>query len=409
MRSDSIQLIQRRASSLLGWSSLVVFLGVIVVEQVYRASGAPPPTLAFDLLGFLAAPLLGAAAALLRIVGRRSAGSVEARRDGLVIESARGTTTIGAGEMTGGFVMPDGKGARVELELRGGRTLRAAASSLDDAEALIATLGLDAARRRCRIGLGRTSHRIALGIGVAFVTSMAGLGVLLGTYLGVMRMPSPVPPTVLLPWVLVQTLVTWAAVAATRPPEVVIGADGLVIRRSWGRRRFLSFERIARVEPAQGGVTFVLEDGGEERVSAGAAGDLTHVAALVSRVREAMAARAEDPLAPQKLALLARGARSLDDWKRDLARATANAGGYRATPLSTDDLAAILERGAASRDETVGAALALRAADPAAANARIRVAADRAADDRLRVALDALAQGDADEAAIEEALASSFL
>ena len=78
---------------------------------------------------------------------------------------------------------------------------------------------------------------------------------------------------------------------------------------------------------------------------------------------------------------------------------------YRETPLTRDQLLAVLESAAAPAERRLAAAVSLSVAGDTEIAARIRVAAQACARPRVRVALTGVAEGEIDDAAIAAALA----
>jgi hypothetical protein len=154
-----------------------------------------------------------------------------------------------------------------------------------------------------------------------------------------------------------------------RAPEIIVGDDGVRIKRHW-RTRAMSLD-----VPVRG----VLLD--EERrlaVSALARARASAPPALADRMQHYM-----------------RAGRAFDAWKEDLGRAMRDPS-YRTNAATVDDAAAVLAAASATPETRLGAALALRiAGEPPE---RIRVAAAGVADDELRAALEAVADGDDERA-----------
>jgi hypothetical protein len=193
------------------------------------------------------------------------------------------------------------------------------------------------------------------------------------------------------------------AIRATRPADVVVGADGVTLRRALRKPRFIHFQDIAGVStPSPMALRIELTNGRTELIGSDALAP-ENLAALALRLREALASRAKGAMAAPKLELLARGGRDVARWIRDLKRASTTTD-YRSVPLSSDDLAHVLESPDAEPEQRIGAAVALRVADGDSAPQRIRVAAELCANDEVRGALEALAEGEAEDAAVERAL-----
>lgn len=405
VRARSISVRRPRVGRALGYAGLGVFLAALLLEQILRILGVPagdlPGLLAFGatpllvVLGLAARLGLGRAGALTARAGDGADGSLEVVRGGR-------REVVASRDVAAGFVVPARAreaGPSVVLSLRDGRELAAEVDDTEQAEGLLDALGLSAAERRCLVRTTRFGPRVLAATGLGLLSVVGGVLLLIAgsTVLGV---PKPIPSGVLIPYLFVQTLLTWAAIAATRPPEIVVGADGVELRRAFGRRTFVPFAELASVERSGDALALVFRDGRQARVTSGVGGDL---GAALLRIRAGLAAAADDPLDPAKLSLLSRAGRGLTAWRRDLGRVLEGRSGYRESPLREADLEAALASG--SREQRVGAALALSTRPEGAG--RLRIAAERTADPRLRVALEGLAGGAAlDEAALEEALAA---
>jgi len=387
-----------------GWTALAALVGPLLAEQAARAgwfASVGATKMLLSLTALVAAPVLGLVAAWLRTGGLGREGTLHAEGQDLVLLRGGRKTRIPRAELVGGHVIPASLGSspvQVEIELRGGRTVSASVASLAKADELLDELDLEPALRTTRITLTSELGRILLGLGLGVGVIGLGSMFVVGFAINVLGLPKPLPSSVLIPWIVLQTILTWVAIRATAKPEVVVGADGVELVKPFGRREFLPFDEVERVDTMGDQLTFLMKSGRRHAVL----GSRGRVAAVLLRVREAMAARAKDPLGDEKRAVLAREGRSVAEWRSDLGRAT-RSGGYREAPLSEEDLEAILAVDAAP-EQTVAAALALATAKKD--SPKLRIAAERTADPRLRVALEGIANGEADDAAIEEALAA---
>jgi hypothetical protein len=178
-------------------------------------------------------------------------------------------------------------------------------------------------------------------------------------------------------------------------PHFVIGQDGVRIHR-FGRLRFVPRADIASVEHV-GGALILHRRRGRKVVLPIIGAAQERVAGVLHRLRQT---RNEEEGGARVASLLARGGRSVAEWRTALAGLSGREVGFRDVAVGTDDLARVLDDASAAPELRVGAALALRDGDPAAA-ARIRIAADTTAEEGLREALAAIA---ADEPAPDSAL-----
>ncbi len=196
---------------------------------------------------------------------------------------------------------------------------------------------------------------------------------------------------------------------------MTIGADGLLLRRG-SKTTFFPFADLRAVsvtpvaEGARGSRAEILlhgEDGRRHEI--GVSAEPMDVGSLSLRLAQAV--RAHHGEAPAGAQRLARGDRSIAEWRAELAATRgpeAPSLAFRSSTLEAEHLHEILASPRASLEERVGAALALREATPAPdLRARLRVEAAATADPRLRIALDVVAADDLDEERLEAALAAA--
>lgn len=405
-------------SSILGWLSFVVGMlpvGIMMIGGGIFGMHKPSWWSAFPGPAWLAALVGGAVALVLRRGARAEPGRVTLAGEAVLIDRGATRIELRRGDIVGGAIAPQGAEQAVALQLADGRTVTARTRTMAEADALLRAVGLDAEKRRFESRFTASAIRGLLGVAVIF-----GLGVAIAPFRpaihgGVVRTLAG------LGWLAIAIPAIAAWILGTRPPEILVGADG-VTTRGLLRRRFIPFRDIASVHvsrPPQGAATrsspglavsLALRDGQVMRIPV-PAGNEDAATAIGWRIQLGLAASAEAPDAPARLALLAREARDLPAWRKKLAGVAGVDAGYRAVPLSRDDLEAIVEAPAATVEQRLGAALALRAlsAEEGAASSapRLRVAAERCVSPRLRVALTELADG-SDEAAVDEAVAEAL-
>lgn len=320
--------------------------------------------------------------------------------DYLAVAKDGARTTVPLSEIRAGALFPKDDGADVTIDLTRGRLLTASFAKVEDAEKLLVAAGIDASQRRYRTSLGSTRAR-PFASGGAFVAIVA---------LAILMWPAGASVTALTVamWLALSTAILGASTLLTRSPEVVVGADGVTIRRRL-RRRFLRFEEIKHVEidvknNQNTALLISLADGSQERIGAGLVA-AERIPALAARIRDAKAAFSTNPGAPRGAALLARGDRSLSDWRAALVELVQRGKGYRDLSLSRDDLERALSAPESTAEQRIGAALALAGLGPEEARPRLRVAADVCAEPAVRTALLRIADADGEDAAVEEALA----
>lgn len=298
---------------------------------------------------------------------------------------------------------PAANGAAVELTLTRGRALATTVPSVAQGEALLRSLKLDASQRRTRVSLANHGRRVMAGIfaaGAWFGVSMWA-AIMIARALGI---PNPLPTSALSLLMASWALVPWLIMRSTAPPIVSVGAEGIVIGRSFSRRRSIRFDQISEVLRGNKGVVLELVDG--ERVALGQSwGESAERGeSLLHRLQQVLDRRANVPIADARVALLERRERGIVEWRAALRKVGAADAGYRGVALMPEELEQVLSSEGSSAEAMLGAALALREVEPEAASEHVRVAAARVANDRVRIALEGIAAGDQDDQAIQEAL-----
>jgi hypothetical protein len=189
-------------------------------------------------------------------------------------------------------------------------------------------------------------------------------------------------------------------------PRVIVGTDGIRVLGGVFPR-FVPYANIAGVElvppvyqHGKPSIRVVRRKGSPLELPTIAA-PRDRVEGLARRIDEA--ARAHAGGGTRRLDALSRGGRPAAVWKQDVRRMALAPPTFRDQALGIDDYERVLADAATPPDQRIGAALALRAIDPAQGPTRIRVAADASADDALREALNAAAEGEIDDALLERA------
>ena len=187
----------------------------------------------------------------------------------------------------------------------------------------------------------------------------------------------------------------------------VIGADGLLVRRGFGRRRFVAYPEIAKLAVEGAVLAVVLRDG--TQVALTSADDTKETSrpvvgshALATRIERACARAAERRSTVDVAAALARGDRDVGSWMKSLRELLDRPATYRVAPVPRDHLWTALEDVRQPAEVRAAAAAALQPALAEHEVPRLRVAASACASPRLRVALEAA--GAKDEMRLEEAL-----
>ncbi len=292
-----------------------------------------------------------------------------------------------------GYAAPNER--KVVLETRSGLEVHIALTK-DDPARLLEHAGVGLAQRSLSLPLRGELGAFTIGF-IAFWPLL-----FLGTFAvaGVLH-----DPLAILVGLVLAIVGTERVVVRLGFPRVVVGTDGIRILAL--RRRFVPYERIAGVELVTAtyvhgapSIRVVLHDGSALALPTIAA-PRERVEGLAQRIRDAAQAHARG--SAQKLDSLGRAGRTVTAWRTDIERLALAPPGFRDHALGVDDFDRVLGDAAAPPDQRIGAALALRAIDPAAAAPRIRIAADTSADDALREALASAAEGDIDESLVDRA------
>lgn len=325
------------------------------------------------------------------------------RADGLdlVMEAGSSVRRTPLAAVASGVVVPRPNGTRVELELDSGNRLFAEVADVAHGQRLLEALGLDASKRRCTVPLEPRALSVMKRVGFITLGFFVTLGVL-----GAVTGGAPLTVVSASAMLASLTAATLLAVRVTRPREITIGADGL--RLDWrGGRRFLPLDTLSSVRADGQSIELSLRDGRRETIRLPRGANRDGASAIALRIDQAIRAHLRAPDAQARLDLLSRSGRSLEQWRAALGKLTERAEGYRAAGLSGEDLAAIVQNPASSREHRMGAALALASVKDAAQKDRLRIAADACASEPMRIALGKLSDGEVDERAVEEALAGS--
>jgi len=295
-----------------------------------------------------------------------------------------------------GLVVPRATGARVELRLDDGATAYFDVGSVEQAEEVLRQLGVCARTRTVEVC---TKTAFPPGIvmawaGVAGVIAAMGLAERAEQWLG-----NPPSDFVLSAAI---TLGGLAVALALRPTRVVIGSDGLILRRRLGST-FLPYDSVASVEHSGRNLVLQLRDQKPVTLRFGWA-STEYVEAAVARLRTAMEVGGT---ASASAALPERGDLDVAAWRGVLGDLLGGDGGYRSKSITADEALAIAADPASSWEHRIGAALALQ--DGGALNdegrKRLRLAAEASAHPSLRIGLSSIADAEVDEEAIEELLA----
>lgn len=407
--------VQRRwsASAILGWAAFLVGMlpvGIMMIGGGLLGMAKPAWWASFPGAAWGSALVLGFVALMLRAATRPRPGRVAVTGDAVAITKGDAVFEVRKGEIVEGAIAPEKQAPSAAIRLADGRTFTIRTRSIEEADGLLRSIAIEPEKRRFATSFDGGVVRGLLGVAVVFALALAtGLfkrhigGGIVQPFAGIVWLAIAIP-----------SIAAW--LLGTRPPEIVVGADGVTIRRAV-QREFVSFREIASVSLERSGarsaaaIVLTLRDGRAVRVPIPLGNDEA-AAALAWRIQLGLAAAAEQADAPARLALLHREGRTIQDWRRRLEGVAGADAGYRAVPLSQPDLEAILAAPSSTVEQRLGAALALRAlgrrdARAPSAAPKLRIAAEQCASPRLRVALGKLAE-DGEEAAIDEAVAEAL-
>lgn len=251
----------------------------------------------------------------------------------------------------------------------------------DQARSILRALGLDASQKRTQFQipspLAQSQIRVFLAC-LAVGTFSAFVAPLLRTHAG------PLP--FFLPVALVGMI-------ALLPRKLTVGVDGILQRwLLW--KRFTPMSSIVEAH-AEGEreIRLQLANGKEEVITVSTAkrygGIYTERRNMIlARIRES--ARAHRHVGPHAdlASVVARGERTLDEWKKSLVALAKGEAGYREAAIREEDLWRVVEDPRASSDARAGAAMILRKGLDEEGKARVRVAAEATASPHLRIALE---------------------
>ncbi len=417
-RVSSLSRVRRGLSKKLGWAAaaaligpwLIMGLGHTIGFEWLLESGA-----VMVMLGMAAAAGLAITAPLVAWVRGRSPAIVSVEAGELCYARDSDKVRIPRREVEGGTVIPTPNGARVEIFLHGGDFLRIQVANEAAGDALLDELEIGPDDRRVRIELAEPSRSTLVAIVRLAVTVLLGflfLGIGVGAYRDAFGAELPV--SFMGPWLasIAGMFAAWQRLR--RPPRVVVGRDAVHVDKAsgsvtipltqidkvWGHGQAVFIrDTHGNVTSASGGVRLPLRDPSQVASPI--------VLGVVDRIQDAQ--RASATAASPEHALVAsldRGGRTLAEWRKALGELLGGDASYRAARLGAEDVEKVLGDATLPADRRIGAALALRAAGVPGAEARIRIAADLSADDGVRVALEQIAEGEVEDAALEDAAKS---
>lgn len=297
-------------------------------------------------------------------------------------------------EIAEGWYQPRAAGSTIRLfDKRQRVVFEARVSTEEQAQEMLRELGLDASQRRAEF---RT-------VSPAVVRQQTGIGV--GAIaMAVMLLSKHWMHMSAGPWPFIAIMGSFMLLALL-PEKVTVGVDGVLVKWLWQKKFFPMRDIVTihaegptriRLELTGGRVETISTASSKQRNRGGVYTERRDM--ILARIREAWQThRAQGPGA-DVATLVARGTRSLEEWKKALAGLESGDAGYRQAALREEDLWRVVEDPRASEDARAAAALLLRKGLDERGKARVRVAAEATASPKLRVALEAQVAGDDDAA-----------
>jgi hypothetical protein len=330
---------------------------------------------------------------------RMRRGHLRASAQGLFLD---GQLVIKRSSVLAGHMGREGDRAYVRL-VRFPRLLRFVDVTVDDegeGEKLLSALGVDASGKAARYRFGLGTMRSAMIRLLSVSVPVLGATVAIG------RMGAPILLMFLL-------LGCYLAYVAHQYVNVLVGTDGVYLRRNLGRPRFLPYAQIRSVRHEGAEVMIDLADGSSVTMHGGGSGKgrwskrlardaIADMQGFADRVNGQLAAH-RSPSASASVAALARGSRSIDTWLRDISATDENQARYRVAAIPKERLWRIVEDASAAPTARAAAAVVLRDSLDETSRARLHATSEACAAPKLRVVLDAVAEA-CDEQKLAEAL-----
>lgn len=399
LAASSIRRSDRRWASRLGLVAYVVAFAIPSFILLWSLFGGNLPPNIFRWFGvMLLVGVLILGVALLTVLKQGQGGSVVVEPSVLTLRG-ESSERLPIDQLESGIAMArPGGGGLVELVTQNGETIEIELATVETAHRLLSVLGIEDGTR---VTILRVGTRYPASV---VVTALTGITLAISVQFGGELM--------LLFGADAARLMILGGVAATglvggwlwSSSEVVIGRDGVQLRHVLDR--FIPHEKIREVGliPGDGRVQLSLRDGRRIAVHPIATGQPERMHALLGYLQRAMAS--DDGAAVAAIGTLDRSGIPIPAWRQRLAVLFDAEPGYRGARLAPDQAVAIAEDPLTSPERRLGAALALLGAGAIDDHAqkRLRIAAEGSANPKLRVALEAIAEGEIEDAAIEQAL-----
>jgi hypothetical protein len=320
-------------------------------------------------------------------------GTIVVDERGLQVKIRGQTTHVHHDLVHSAVIIVSAKGCRVELNLHDDTTLAIELDEHAQGELLLSKLRAGGRAAEMRIGM-QTPPPLWMGFPML---------VALLLQIGIAQDPSAWMPQALLYFPILPMIVGLMVGLAVSSTHVVVGDDGLQIRRGWWRR-FVAFDRIKEMhQDGSGRLIIALADGAKLKIGSHAAGH-SYAQALMERIQRAMSP--EGGATAALLHVLGRGDRSLAEWRDALRGLFTAEPGYRGPRWTKDDALAVVADATRDAQHRLGAALALFEAGELdeKSRQRVRIAADASANPQLRIALEGVAEAEAEAVAIDHAI-----
>ncbi|MBK8254280.1 MAG: hypothetical protein IPK82_16630 [Polyangiaceae bacterium] len=307
-----------------------------------------------------------------------------------------------------GFTLPTEGGVTVQLERRFFKPVELLLPSMEDARALLKSLGLDVSQSAINVKL----RSLASVDGRRFIPGVSILAMLLGPVLAFNITQSPTAAAAVALTSL-GILIFGLFMLAVRT-RATVAADGIFVSHLWDRF-FIPYSQIERVLPTFSGfktVALILKSGKTVHLPAlrrwTTGQEEAEARRLASRIETAMVDH-QTRQGEGDNAALERRHRSTEQWLTYLRGVGSGANAdHRQAPIPADRLWRIVESSSATAEARAAAAVALGARNDSDTRARLTHIAGNIAAPKLRILLEkaATSSESADQAAEEEMLAA---
>lgn len=363
--------LHRLAVGLLLFSIPMMFVRVLAVFPEGLAEGVGAMLVAASALSVVVATMLGAESA-------PTVCAVSLVPGGLRMQGPRGDTFLRTEDLRDGMVLWDLGGWMLELRTRDGDTHRFDMPDKPTADAWLSSLGLDASHRALTIVSNRRGIQALLGYFMTYPV-MIPMAVALGMFTELLRHFGVAVRHGLSPAFVfaLMGLGLWASFRTVGHVTMTLGLDGVRFSRGV-QTHFLKLDEIESADSdGENELRFFLRGAPRAMLFKFASRALCQAAlARFWAVRQAHA----NATAPDALErLTAPAERTAEAW-REVFVAAVRQGSYRGVSLTLDELTEVVSAVAATPEQRVGAALALRELSPTEGASRVRVAREALAD-----------------------------